>query len=107
MRWGRDIPMMTLEQLTVLAESGESETLEFKTTTGVRREAARATCAFLNKRGGRVLLGVSPDGNVVGQQVSDRTIGELLIALLHKLITGEVRVGELEFPDVLEGVKFQ
>ena len=32
---------MTLEIITTLAAAGESETLEFKETTGTRREAAK------------------------------------------------------------------
>ena len=68
---------MTLEQLTTLVASRESETLEFKGTTGTRREAAKTMCAMLNHSGGYVLFGVSPDGDVVGQQVSDRTIEEV------------------------------
>lgn len=64
---------MTLDQLTILVEFGESETLELKTTTGGRREAARTICAMLNQRGGYVMFGVEPDGIVVGQQVADRT----------------------------------
>lgn len=51
--------------------------LEFKETTGTRREAARTVCAFLNQRGGQVLFGVTQDGSMVGQQVSERTIKEL------------------------------
>ena len=68
---------MTLQQITALAATGESETLEFKETTGTRREATRTVCAFLNQRGGQVLFGVTAAGVVVGQQVSDRTIEEL------------------------------
>ena len=68
---------MTLQQMTALAASGESERLEFKTSTGTRREAAMTVCAFLNQGGGRVLFGVTPDGAVAGQQVSERTIEEL------------------------------
>ena len=68
---------MTPQQVLALAESGESETLEFKTTTGTRREAVATVCAMLNQRGGHVLFGVSPDGSVVGQQVSERTLEEL------------------------------
>ena len=68
---------MTPQQVVALAESGESETLEFKTTTGTRREAVATVCAMLNQRGGHVLFGVSPDGSVVGQQVSERTLEEL------------------------------
>ncbi len=68
---------MTLDQLAVLVEFGESETLELKTTTGGRREAARTICAMLNQRGGYVMFGIKPDGMIVGQQVSDRTLEEL------------------------------
>ena len=68
---------MTLQWVKALAASGESETLEFKATTGTRGEATRTVCAFLNQDGGQVLFGVTPDGALVGQQVSDRTIEEL------------------------------
>ena len=73
---------VTPDQIKVLVGSGESEVLEFKTTTGARREATRTVCAFLNQRGGQLLIGVTPQGNVVGQQVSEDTVerlsGELL-----------------------------
>ena len=72
---------MTLDQITTLAASGESESLEFKATTGMRREAARTVCAMLNQRGGHVLFGVTPDGNVAGQQVGERTIEEVSVEI--------------------------
>lgn len=65
---------MTLDEISALVQTGESETLEFKSTTGTRREAVRTICAMLNQDGGQVLFGVTPEGNVVGQQVSERTI---------------------------------
>ena len=68
---------MNIDHITTLAASGESETLEFKETTGTRREAAMTVCAFLNQRGGQVMFGVTQDGTVAGQQVSERTIEEL------------------------------
>lgn len=34
-------------------------------------------CAFANGEGGRVLVGVKPDGKVVGQQVSEQTFHEI------------------------------
>ena len=68
---------MTPEQIATIAASGESETLEFKETTGARREAAKTVCAFLNQRGGQVLFGVTEDESVAGQQVGDRTIEDL------------------------------
>ena len=68
---------MTPEQASMLAASGESETLEFKTTTGQRAEAAKTMCAMLNTRGGYLLFGVTPDGRTVGQQVGRQTIEDV------------------------------
>ena len=68
---------MTREQVATWAAAGESETLEYKRTTGERREATRTLCAMLNHRGGRVLFGVEPNGRVLGQQVSDHTIEQV------------------------------
>lgn len=68
---------MTADEVKAMVASGESETLEFKSTTKLRREATRTVCAMLNQRGGQVLFGVNPKGHVHGQQVSDRTIEEL------------------------------
>ncbi|MGB4781256.1 helix-turn-helix domain-containing protein, partial [Candidatus Methylomirabilis sp.] len=68
---------MTPDQIASWAASGESETMEFKRTTGERREAVRTLCAMLNHRGGRVLFGVDVDRRVTGQQVSDHTIEEI------------------------------
>ena len=68
---------MGVDQLATIVASRESETLEFKETTGTRREATMTVCAFLNQGGGQVLFGVTRAGIVVGQQVSERTIEEL------------------------------
>ena len=68
---------MTLNELMALAPGGESELLEFKRTTGERREGTSSLCAMLNHRGGHVVFGVAPDGKVLGQQVSDHTVEEL------------------------------
>lgn len=64
---------MRIEDIYELLAAGESETLEFKETTGGRREAARTLCAMLNHQGGQVLFGVSSDRKIVGQTVSDHT----------------------------------
>ena len=43
---------MQLEKLRKLILNGESESLEFKKTTGQRTEAAKTACALLNGLGG-------------------------------------------------------
>jgi len=68
---------MDLTELQRLVAGGESETLEFKQSTGQRSEAMHDLCAMLNHRGGRVLFGVAPHGQIVGQQVSERTLEEV------------------------------
>ena len=68
---------MNVLQLQSLVAQGESGLLEFKKTTGERRDAMHSLCAMLNHRGGQVLFGIEPQGRIAGQQVSDRTIEEI------------------------------
>ena len=69
--------MTTTDEIIRLAGEGESETAEFKATTGQRQEAARTLSAMLNGRGGRVLFGVQPTGNVTGQPVGYNTLEDI------------------------------
>lgn len=69
--------MITRAQVEQWAAAGESESLELKQTTGERRDAMHSLCGMLNHRGGRVIFGVTPDRQVLGQQVSDRTVEEV------------------------------
>ena len=64
--------MTAAEDIAALSAAGESETVEFKATTGQRLEGAKTLSAMLNGDGGQVLYGVQPSGKVTGQQVSDR-----------------------------------
>ena len=65
--------MISHTQLEIWVREGESETLEFKRTTGEQKAAAQTLCGMLNHRGGRVLFGVEPNGRIVGQMVADST----------------------------------
>ncbi len=73
--------MITLSQLQQWAAAGESETQEFKATTGELTSGMRSLCAMLNHRGGRVIFGVRDDGHVVGQTVSDATLRDVAQAV--------------------------
>lgn len=56
----------------------ESETVEFKKSTGEHKEALQAISAMLNKHGGGELyFGVKDNGDVVGQEVTDATIRQV------------------------------
>ncbi|MFN8670257.1 MAG: putative DNA binding domain-containing protein [Gemmatimonadaceae bacterium] len=74
---------MDADTITTLAASGESEMLEFKRSTGQRTDVAKTVCAMLNNRGGRVLIGVEPDGTVLGQEVGAQTVEQLVQELGH------------------------
>ncbi|MGH3087014.1 MAG: AlbA family DNA-binding domain-containing protein [Rubrobacteraceae bacterium] len=64
---------MNLTQLEKLIAAGESESLELKKSTAQLKPASETLCAFLNSGGGRVIIGVTPEGRITGQQVSDKT----------------------------------
>ncbi len=66
-----------VEELQRFVAAGESETVEFKKSTAQLPRAGETLCAFLNGEGGVVLIGVSPDGRIVGQEVADRTQQEI------------------------------
>lgn len=74
--------MNSLEDIVPLAQQGESETVEFKATTGQRHEAAKTLSAMLNGRGGRVIFGIGPKGDVTGQQVGSETLTDITNACL-------------------------
>jgi len=69
--------MANFEQFRTWVAEGESEKQEFKTSTGQRTETAKTVCAMLNASGGRILIGVQPSGEIVGQDVSDKTLADL------------------------------
>lgn len=68
---------MTLRELEKIVAERESSSLEFKRTTGQRSDACKALTGMLNGSGGRVLFGVAPNGDITGQDVSDRTLEQL------------------------------
>ena len=73
--------MTTLDTLRALIAQGESETLELKRSTAELRRAGETLCAFLNGDGGKVLIGVAPDGKLVGQDVADITLRDIAAML--------------------------
>jgi ATP-dependent DNA helicase RecG len=68
---------MKLADLRKLVAKGESEELEFKSSTGDLKGGMETLCGFLNGGGGRVLFGVRSNGRIVGQSISDATLREV------------------------------
>lgn len=56
----------------------ETETLEFKKSTGELKEAMYSICAILNKhQHGEIYFGVKPDGTPIGQVVTEESLREV------------------------------
>ena len=56
----------------------ESETLEFKKSTGELKEGLCSICSILNKHGaGTLYFGVNRKGEVIGQQISEKTLRDI------------------------------
>jgi len=89
---------MKISDLVKLIKNGESERIEFKRSTGRRTDAAKAVCAMLNGEGGYVFFGVSDKGQLLGQEVTDATITDVVRELR--------RIDPPAFPE-LEQVKLE
>ncbi len=57
---------MKKKELSKLIEEGESETLEFKPSLSQGNEIVEVISALANTKGGRILIGVSDSGEVLG-----------------------------------------
>ncbi|MCG6534275.1 MAG: putative DNA binding domain-containing protein, partial [Syntrophales bacterium LBB04] len=69
----QDLTPMTV---TSLIDSGESETVEFKTSFD--RETIETLVAFANARGGTVLIGVADNGSVRGVTIGKESLNDWL-----------------------------
>ena len=75
----------TLDDIKSLIKSDtETDTIEFKRTTGQLERGMETLCAFLNGEGGTVLFGVTDEGKIIGQDIAGKTketIGEAVSRL--------------------------
>lgn len=78
----------------------ETEVVEFKKTTGEKKEAMESICAILNKHcKGTLYFGVNDDGYVNGQQVPDSTkkdISRWIFEAIYPKITPTIEVLTIE-----------
>ncbi|HNW81705.1 MAG TPA: putative DNA binding domain-containing protein [bacterium] len=57
---------MNAEELSKIIKNGMTEQVEFKNSNLSINEVARTVCAFLNRKGGRILIGFSDKGKPTG-----------------------------------------
>ncbi len=90
---------MTSNEVEALVRRGESETTEFKKTTGQLLRAAETICGFLNGHGGTVVIGVSPEKEIIGQTVSDSTLQDVAQCLRRFEPPAPVQIQRIALPD--------
>ena len=85
--WGRASPITLAGTVADLLVAGESQTVEFKSTTRwnlhtrapdkkLEHVIVKSVCGFLNAEGGTLLIGVTDDGDVLGLSDDLRTLGK-------------------------------
>ena len=91
---------MIFEELAQVVAAGESETLEFKKSTGQLQRAGETLCAFLNGKGGHVFFGVTDSGKIVGQEVTDSTLQGIAEMIRHLEPAVHISVQHVSTPDM-------
>ena len=71
-------------ELEKVVAHGESDSIEFKKSTAQLQRAGETLCGFLNAKGGKVFIGITPDGKIRGQEVTDKTLLDIS-GMLSKL----------------------
>lgn len=85
--WGKNSLATESETLADILTSGESQTVEFKSTARwnlhtrmpdkkLEHVIVKAVCGFLNAEGGVLLVGVNDDGNVLGLDDDLQSLGK-------------------------------
>ena len=70
-------PVTTTAEIQAMIANGESECLELKKSLTQLKAALETICAFLNTTGGTVFIGISQNGKLVGQKITDKTQQEI------------------------------
>ncbi|MEX2409923.1 MAG: RNA-binding domain-containing protein, partial [Candidatus Paceibacterota bacterium] len=72
---------MTSKYLQQIVDQGEGISVEFKTSQSrLNRNAFETVCAFLNRQGGHLLLGIEDNGTVTG--VDDNAVQGILDSIV-------------------------
>jgi len=68
---------MTEREIKKLIQTGESQSLEFKSSLKLRNEIGETISAFANTSGGVILIGVSDEGKILGVDIGRKTVEDL------------------------------
>lgn len=82
-----------------LMSDNETDSVEYKATTGQLERGMETLCAFLNGSGGSVLFGITDKGQINGQEVADSTKRNIAEAINRIEPTAEVQIIYIPLPD--------
>nr|HMP32580.1 putative DNA binding domain-containing protein [Saprospiraceae bacterium] len=86
-----------MEKLKSLIEQGEGEAIEFKSAFGP--ETIESIVAFANQKGGKVLIGISDKGAIIGVSITQETVQNWVNEVKTKtipILIPDVEIVELE-----------
>lgn len=96
---------MTVDDIKgAIKAASESGTVEFKKSTASLRSAAQTLCAFLNRQGGTVFLGVTNDHKIIGQTITDKTKLEISNILKQFEPTANITVEYIDVSEKLQAI---
>lgn len=72
---------MKLSEIRKLVGQGETETVEFKTKVNHPDKIVKEIVAFANTRGGRLLIGIGDNGEILGLKTADEDLYNLESAI--------------------------
>ena len=87
-----------------IIEAGESEITEFKTSLAEWRDVVETISAFSNRSGGRVLIGVADNCDIIGVDIGRKTIEKLANQIKQNtdpVIHPSIRVEEIDGKQVI------
>ncbi len=89
----------SFDRVKELITQSESDSIEFKETTGQLERGMETLCAFLNGSGGIILFGVNDKGKVIGQELGDKTKRDIAEAIRRIEPFAKVDVSYINIPD--------
>lgn len=88
----------TLDDINRLMADAETDSVEFKETTGQLERGMETLCAFLNGNGGTVLFGINDKKIIIGQEVADTTKRNIADAISRLEPTPTVQISYVPIP---------
>ena len=85
--------LTALEDISkLISDDTETDSVEYKESTGQLERGMETLCAFLNKEGGTVLFGVNDNKKIIGQEVADTTKRNIADAISRLEPTAAVQI---------------